>query len=234
MKRQDLLNVALSLSLLGLTTLPVTAKEPVIETIQSASPGTVIPQSAAVIVAFPSDVTLDAGKEQDYPVMLLLTQPIYDTYGNAIAPEKSPINARLKPTKNGIKIIAESVVIRGQIIPLQAESAILPSSTIKVTSGIEKAKQNSGVYARFGASVGGAVSGGSIDGISTGGLVGSAVGLFGGLISSEKVKVVKIPQGSQHILTLQTAITLPFSISPAHQASTPLNTTSVKSQESNR
>lgn len=215
MKCQALLNVALSLSLLGLTTLPAAAKEPVVESMQSASRGVVIPQSAAVIVAFPSDVTLDAEKEQDYPIMLFLSQPIYDNYGNAIAPEKSPVNARLKPTKNGIKIIAESVVIRGQIIPLQAESAVLPASTIKVTSGVEKAKQNSGVYARLGASAGGAVSGGSIDGIKNGGLIGSALGIFGGLTSSEKVKVVKIPQGSQHILTLQTAVNLPVSISPA-------------------
>jgi hypothetical protein len=217
MKPQALFYAVLSLSLLGLSTLPAVADVPTMENrmaTNSTTQATVIPQTAAVIVVFPSDITLDAGKKQDYPITLFLNQPIFDGNGNAIVPEKSPISARLKPTKNGIKIIADSVVIRGQIISLNAESSILPASTIKIASGTEKAKENSGVFSRLGASAGGAVSGGNLEGIKNGGLIGSAVGIFSGLTSSEKVKVVKIAQGSQHILTLQTAINLPFSISP--------------------
>lgn len=56
MKRQALLNITLSLSFLSLTTLPVAAKEPVINNIQSTSQQAVIPKSAAVMVAFTPDV----------------------------------------------------------------------------------------------------------------------------------------------------------------------------------
>lgn len=234
MKLQALLNVALSLSLFGLTTLPAVANQPVANSIQPTSQGAVIPQSAALIVVLPADVTLDAGKEQSYPMMLFTAQPIYDHYGNVIAPEKSPVNGSLKPTKNGIKIIAESIVIKGQIIPLYAESAVIPANTIKVASGVEKAKENSGAYTRLGSSVGGAVSGGSLDGIKNGGLIGSVFGIVSGLTSSEKVKVVKIPQGSQYILTLQAAVNLPPLLADVPQASTPLTTKSVPNQKSDR
>ena len=96
MKPQALLNVALSLSLLGLTTLPAAANQPLPDSIQPTSQGAVIPQSTALIVVSPADVTLDAEKEQSYPIMLLTTQPIYDNYGNVIAPEKSPVKGSLK------------------------------------------------------------------------------------------------------------------------------------------
>jgi hypothetical protein len=209
MKPHTLLNITVSLSLLCLTAIPAVAGELAIPKTQPVSQGIVIPQSAALIVVLPADVTLDAGKSQSYPIVLLTTQPIYDGNGNIIAPEKTRVNGNLKSTKNGIKIIAESVIIKGQIIPLQAESAIIPANTIKVASGIEKAKENSGAYSRLGASLGGVVSGGSLNGIKSGGLVGSAVGILSGLTSSEKIQVVKIPQGSEYILTLQAAVNIP-------------------------
>ncbi|BAZ40325.1 hypothetical protein NIES4101_62860 [Calothrix sp. NIES-4101] len=212
MKPHALLNIAVSLSLLGLTAIPAVAEELTIPKTQTVSQGTVIPQSAALIVVVPADVTLDAEKGQSYPIVLLTTQPIYDSNGNIIAPEKSRVNGSLKPTKQGIKIIAESVIIKGQIIPLQAESAVVPANTIKVASGIDKAKENSGAYSRFGASLVGAVGGGNLNGIKNGALVGSAVGILSGLTSSEKIQVVKIPQGSEYILTLQASVNLPPSL----------------------
>ena len=50
MKHQALFNITLSLSLLGLTTLPVAANQPAINNIQSPKQQEVIPQSSAVIL----------------------------------------------------------------------------------------------------------------------------------------------------------------------------------------
>ncbi len=140
MKKHTLLKLALALSLSGFTTAPALASQPVEvgqptssqgtvipqEVGQStSSQGTVIPQSAAIIVTFPAEMTLDAGKKQDYPITLALAQPLLDSNGNVVVPQNSPVSVLLRTTTSGVQIIAESVVARGMVIPIQASSPVI-------------------------------------------------------------------------------------------------------------
>jgi hypothetical protein len=215
MKALTLLNLTLTLSLVGAMALPACADQVAAVNQPTVSPTTVnqsstIPQSSAIIVAFPTEVTLDGGADRDYPMTLLLAQPIWDNYGNMVAPQNSPISVRLQSKAGSIQVIAESLVVKGRVVPIQASSAVIPGNTVTVTSGLEKAKENSSLGVRLGGLALGAMNGGDAESIKQGALIGSGLGILTGLISSKEVSVVKIPQGSVYVLTLQATVTLTF------------------------
>jgi hypothetical protein len=222
MKNQSLLSIVLALTVAGCGYVsPVLAQSvPLVEP-QESSPPRTIPQSAAIVVTFASEMNFKVDEDQSQPTTLLLANPIVDSQGNTIAPANSPVQARLVPVDNGkgVQIYAEALVSGGQMIPIQAVSAVIPSQRITLEGGDERAAQNAQIFQR----IGGSITGAAIDerkprtyekandtshGMRIGSLIGNAVGLVSGLASPRRIRVVQIPQSSVYVLTLQAPITL--------------------------
>jgi hypothetical protein len=218
MKRQLIYALALTASVMVPTALPAAAQSVVPQSYgSSVSAGTVIPQSTAITVVFPANMVIDAKKDQDYPTTLLLAQPLLDSYGNQIAAQNSPVSARIHPVKDGAQVIAESLVIQGRTVPIQATSPILPSRKITLSSGTDEAKGLSPLGGRIGGGLFGGFNGGDPSRFSQGAMVGSGIGAIAGFASGKSMHVVEIPQGSIYVLTLQTSVALstPSPINPA-------------------
>ena len=210
MKSQALLSFALTLSVAGSISLPAIAEPSGVVTTQSSSRLAVVPQSAGVVVSLPMPITVDVGQKQDYPLTVPLAQPLLDMQGNTLIPANSPVTIKLKPEQGGAKIVAESIVVNGQIVPIQAASAVIPGNTITQQDGAETARQNSAVYGNlFGATMGAiAPQARKADAFDQGGMIGGALGILTGLSSPKNVRVVQLPQGSVYVLTLQAPISL--------------------------
>jgi hypothetical protein len=225
MKKQTLLSVALVVSMFGSTTLPAFAEQPALVTPSMANQVPSVPQSAAIVIAFPNEALIDASQGQDYPATVLLVQPVLDSYGNVVIPANSPVSIRLKPSSGGAKIIADSLIIRGQVFPIQASSVTIPGMKVTKVSAKDQAQENSSIYSHLLGGLGGAV--GSFGGNSEqstaramqGGLLGMAVGTLTGMTSAKKALVVRIPQGSVYTLTLQAPIALAATSQPAQKLS---------------
>lgn len=214
MKNQTLLSIVMTAFVSGVIMLPATAqsnKPHKLQTIkkQTTKQENIIPQSAALVIAFPQGVQLDAEKDKSHPMTVLLAQPILDRTGREIVRANSPVSVKLVPSEGNIKIVTESIVVGGQFVPVQATSSIIPSVKKTVVSGNEKARRNSRPWARLGSSFVGAIGKGDSDSILKGGLAGNAIGILGGITSPKKVAVVSIPQGSVYILKLEAPVTLP-------------------------
>jgi hypothetical protein len=208
MKRQLIYALALTASVMVPTALPAAAQSVSQSYGGSASAGTVIPQSTAITVVFPANMVIDAKKDQDYPTTLLLAQPLLDSYGNQIAAQNSPVAARIHPVKDGAQVIAESLVIQGRTVPIQATSPILPSRKVTLSSGTDEAKGLSPLGGRIGGGLFGGFNGGDPTRFSQGAMVGSGIGAIAGFASGKSMHVVEIPQGSIYVLTLQTSVAL--------------------------
>lgn len=209
MKKQTLLTIAITVLVSGLTTVPAKAQLNKPYQLQAQEQVKAIPQSTALIIAFPQEVQLDAGQDKSHPMTVFLAQPIVDAMGRELVPANSPIAVKLVPSEGNIKIVAESIVVRGQVVPVEATSPIIPSTKKTLVSGNERARKNSPAWSRLGASFGGAIGKGSSNSMIKGGLTGNAVGIFKGMISSKKIRAVSIPQGSVHILQLKAPAALP-------------------------
>lgn len=161
-------------------------------------------QSMAIIVAFPSQVEFNITKQQQHPATLLLAQPVVNSAGEVIAPVNSPVQATLVATEEGATIQVEAIVVSGQVLPVQAVSAELPSTEIVVSTD----SQNSGRGARFWGKTGmalGCVFGRcSIESQRVGGSAGAVVGAFAGNRNgSDTERVVQVAPNSVYILPIQ-------------------------------
>jgi hypothetical protein len=214
MKTHALLGIALAFSTLTSTILPASAEQPLFTSPQISNQTATIPQSTAIAVKFPVETTVDVGRKQDYPITLFLAQPLLDSDGNIVAPTNSPVSAYLKPAEEGGRIVAESVVVGGRVVPIQASSSVIPGNVITVTSGDKKADQNRGVFSRLLGTLAGAVTGGKTESIEQAGLLGAGIGIISGITSPEKVRVVQIPQGSVYVLALQAPVAISFPRQP--------------------
>jgi hypothetical protein len=179
-----------------------------------SSSNTTIPQSTAITVAFPANLVIDAKKEQDYPTTLILAQPLLDSYGNQLAAQGSPVAARIHPVKDGAQVIAESLVIQGRTIPIQATSPVLPSRKVTLSSGNQQARELSPIGSRIGGGLFGGSTGGDFMNFNQGAMLGSGVGAIAGLASEKSMHVVEIPQGSLYVLTLQMPVTVSMPTQP--------------------
>lgn len=183
-----------------------------------------IPQSAAIAIVFPNEITIDAGKQQDYPVTAILAEPIFDLNGKEAIPAKSPVTLSLKPAPGGVQIIAESVIFRGRVMLIQAEGPIIPGMVVTESNNKDQARDNSAIYSRLFGSLMGAFSGNdsrSTVNIERATLLGSGIGTLTGATSPKTMLVVKISAGSMYVLSLKIATTLPIENSPAQPGSTP-------------
>lgn len=165
-----------------------------------------IPASTGVIVSFLAPVSIDAG-EGAYPMTLPLSQAIADSRGNVIAPENSPVSVVIQPEDGGARVIAQSIVIGGQIIPIQATSPIIPGTTITHMRANDRAADDGATLGRIAASGFGFFNGGDPDAFDQGAMLGNLIGMVSGR-QDESTRVVQIPQGSVYVLALENAITL--------------------------
>jgi hypothetical protein len=207
-----------SLSTVVPATLPAIAQTAPVMQSYSSSASITIPQSTAIAVAFPANLVIDAKKEQDYPTTLILAQPLLDSYGNQLAAQGSPVAARIHPVKEGAQVIAESLVIQGRTIPIQATSPVLPSRKVTLSSGNQQARELSPIGSRIGGGLFGGGTGGDFMNFNQGAMLGSGVGAIAGLASEKSMHVVEIPQGSLYVLTLQIPVTVSISSSQSPAA----------------
>jgi hypothetical protein len=220
MKTQIWLGFACSFSLLNSLTLPAMAQgvspqssttPQSLQSVQINQPtatpqALTIDQSTAIVISFPAPLAIDVGQNQDYPLTVPLAQAIYDNQGNVIVPENTPVSILLKPTDGGAKIVAQSIVVKGRIVSLQASSPMIPGTTIVQKRANDKALENGAIFGRLGGSLGGVFSSGDPDKFDLGAMGGSALGIITGLRSAEDTRVVQIPQGSVYVLSLEAPI----------------------------
>lgn len=211
------IGLALALSTLTAVTLPsVTlpaAAQPAPRTAASTS---TIPASTALTVTFPNNMVVNAKKKQDYPMTLFLAQPVFDTQGNQVIPANSPIAAKMKPTKGGAHIIAESLVINGRVVAVQASSPLIPSFSVTKRGSYESAHQGSSMLANVSGGITGGATGNN-RAFNRASMFGGGLGALVGMATPKKHKVVEIPAGSVYVLTLEA----PIFVSGSSQAAPP-------------
>lgn len=233
MKFQTLLNfaasAAASVAFVGAQVLPAAAQS----TVQSAGQSTVqsavqstphsplqstiqtrqlqaqtitIPATTGIVISFLAPVSIDAG-EAAYPLTVPLSQAITDPQGNVIVAENSPVSIVIQPEAGGAKIVAQSILINGQIVPVQATSPVIPGTTVVHVRANDRAADNGATIGRIVGSGWGFINGGDPDAFDQGGMLGSFVGMLSGR-QDESTRVVQIPQGSVYVLSLEEAIHL--------------------------
>lgn len=216
MNVRTLLNLALTLAIAAPVTLPAQAQVVVststTTTTTTARQGTLIPQTAGVIIKLPGAVNVDVGQKQDYPLTVPLAQPLLDLQGNEVVPANTPVSIKLKPENGGARIVAESIVVKGQIVAIQASTAVIPGNTIEQVSSTERARENSGMLGNlFGAVMGAtAPKARKAEMFDQGGMIGGAIGILSGMGSPKNVRVVQLPAESVYVLQLQAPISLPM------------------------
>ncbi|MGK7912569.1 MAG: hypothetical protein AB4050_13995 [Synechococcus sp.] len=217
---------AFTMSLLGATTvsaltgvasLPAAAQPlqtGVNQTQPSAADAHVLPQSSAILLVLP-ELVVDLDRDEAYPVTVPLMQPLYNHYGQELIPADSPVNIRVQPEDDGAYVVAEHVVVRGQMVPLNARSSFIPGRTDTIAPADQTAHRNRTVFAQLGNGVSGAL-GNSVDNpvdvqrraIGAGAVFGTLMGLN----NPETVSYVHIQPGSVQTLMLDSAVALPPSL----------------------
>ncbi len=159
--------------------------------------------ASAILVNFPSAVVVDVGQKDDYPLTLPLFQDLRSASGELLAPANTPITLRVKPHKDGAILVADSIIVNGQVVNIQAQSStMIPGRTVTQRTAQEMAKQNSAVWGNLTTSLAGA-AGTSIGTQQQFGFLGAAVGILSGMGSPDDLRIVEIPAGSVHLLQVQ-------------------------------
>lgn len=229
MKIQMLLSLATCVSLITSVSLPVIAEtvpsqttptsannETVPNAVQPASNQTsavslkdiTLAKNTAIIISFPTAMTVNVSEKQDVPLTVFLNKAIKDNQGNILVPENSPVSIILKPTSKGAKIIAQSLVVNGQVLAIKASSPTIPSATITHKTGHEKAEQNESVWGKIGESAFSFANQGKTEESERGAMLGRTLGLVAGLNSPKKSRVVKIAENSIFVLSLEATVNL--------------------------
>ena len=191
MKTQLLFSIVTSISLFASVSLPVVA-----ETVPNPVEAPVelkditLAKNTAIIISFPAAMTVDVTEKQDFPLTVFLSKAIKDNRGNILVPENSPVSIILKPTGKGAKIIAQSLVVNSQVLPIKASSPIIPGGTVVHTTGNEKAEENGSVWSKIGENTFGFISGGKTEESQKGSMLGTTLGLLAGLNTPKKSRVV--------------------------------------------
>jgi hypothetical protein len=214
MNARTVLNLALSIAIATPIAIPVSAE--VVVSRPASVAQAMIPQTAGVVIKLPGAVNVDVGQKQDFPLTVPLAQPLMDLQGNEIVPVNTPVSVKLKPENGGARIVAESIVVRGQIVPIQAMTAVIPGNTIEQVSSSERARENSGMFGNLFGSVMGATARNSrkAEMFDQGGMIGGAIGILSGMGSPKNIRLVQLPADSVYVLTLQAPIALPILATP--------------------
>ena len=170
-----------------------------------------IPQSAGVVIQLPANLVVDVGQKQDTPYTVPLAQPIYDIKGNEVIPAQSPVSITIKPENKGARIVADSIVVRGQIVPINASTAVIPGRTVTEQTGEQRARENSAVMGNLFGAIGGSIApiNDRANTFEHLGMIGGAVGILSGLSSPRNYRIVELSSGTVYVLQLQAPVTLP-------------------------
>lgn len=185
---------------------PLTAQPQLLRAAAASTQSPIIPADTGIIVSFLAPVAIDAD-EGAYPMTLPLGQAITDAQGNVLVPENSPVSVVLQPEDGGARVVAQSIVINGKIVPIQATSPIIPGTTITHMRASQRAAENGSTFGRIAATGFGFFGGGDPDEFDRGAMLGTFVGMLSGR-RDESTRVVQIPQGSVYVLPLAEAVTL--------------------------
>ncbi len=208
MKKQ-LFSFVTSISLLTSMSLPVIAQTaPSQPSSSSQQESATLAKNTAIIISFPASMTVDISEKQDLPLTVFLKSAITDNQGNVIAPENTPVSIILKPTNGGLKIIAQSLVVNGKVVFIQASSPKLPGASITHKAGYEKAEENGAIWGKIGQNAVGFATGGKVEDTERGSMLGTTLGLVTGLSSPKKSRVVKINENSIYVLSLDKSVNL--------------------------
>ncbi|MBE7379823.1 MAG: hypothetical protein F6J95_000240 [Leptolyngbya sp. SIO1E4] len=160
-----------------------------------------------LVVQFPIALTLTIDEGQPYPISLPLTQAILDDQGNVIIPAQTPVGMLLQPQEGGVQLVAESLVVNGQLIPIVGMGPTIPGTTVTYEEANAAATQSGAVFSDLFANAAGLMGNGNPNLYSQGAMLGSIVGTLAGLQSPETARVVQIPQGASYVLSLTTEVT---------------------------
>jgi hypothetical protein len=166
----------------------------------------IIPVSAAITIAFSQEMTVKANHRSS--VILITTEPIIDEDGNEAVPARALVKAHFKPTKEGIEIVAESIVVRGRNIPLRASNIVIEGEVVTIESSKTRAEEDG----QFGANLGdliGNTLGLSPDEKERLRKAAETAGKIYGTLNARREMIVKIPQGSTYIFSVQSPTYLP-------------------------
>lgn len=215
--KKALFQLALVTSVVG-TIAPTAWADPLLDQDSFATPpAPELPSNAAnaitlgtntgLVVQFPIPLTLTVDEGQPYPISLPLAQAIQDDQGNIVVPAQTPVGMRLQPQDGGVQLIAESIVVNGQLIPITGVGPTIPGTTVTYEGANALASQSSAVYGDLFANAAGLFSNGNPTLYSQGGMLGSIVGTLAGLQSAETARVVQIPQNATYVLSLTVPVT---------------------------
>jgi hypothetical protein len=166
----------------------------------------IIPISAAITIAFSQEMTVKANHRSS--VTLITTEPIIDEDGNEAVPARALVKAHFKPTKEGIEIVAESIVVRGRNIPLRASNIVIEGEVVTIESSKIRAEEDG----QFGANLGdlfGTTFGLSPDEKERLRKAAETAGKLYGTLNARREMIVKIPQGSTYVFSVQSPTYLP-------------------------
>lgn len=199
-----------------------------------------IPQSAAIIITFPTTLTINSKQKKSLTVAAFLAKPLIDSQGKVVAEANSPLNIQLQPTKGGVQIVAEALVVNGLVTPIRAVGPMIPEQVVPASN--QRAQANQGLYDSLAGSAVNTLFGalGSENWFggeqanplnTVGNLLGRGLVMATGLRTPKKTRQVSIPQGSVYILTLQEQLTIlpqgaqSASLPPTTSSTTPVEVT---------
>ena len=88
--------------------------------------GITIPQFSVIAATFCSAIKFENERDDRFPVTLFLARPIMDNDGSILAPVNSLVNAQVEPTKEGVKIQIDAIVIGGRLISVKTSALSIP------------------------------------------------------------------------------------------------------------
>jgi hypothetical protein len=183
------------------------------------SPGVTIPATSAVSVTFCSTVKFNVKQKSGFPVTVYLTRPIMDSNGNQLVPVNSLVSAQLKPTREGVQIKAENLVVSGRVVPIQTSVLLVPMLSNVSQEDYYAQEQNPGLPFQVANNLQdwlgdqGILSGGTSDLLGFGLAVASGVST--GLNKPKRTETMEVPQGSTFVLQLLSPVDVPPMVDPA-------------------
>lgn len=173
--------------------------------IRVAAPSAItIQPNTGIIVSFSAPVVIDAD-EVAYPMTLPLSQAITDAQGTVIVPANSPVSVLIQPEDGSARVVAQSIVINGQVVPIQAASALIPGRTVTHMHANDRAADEGATFSQMAANGFGFFSGGDRVAYNQGAMLGNFLGMAAGR-QDDSSRIVQIPQGSVYVLALEEAV----------------------------
>jgi hypothetical protein len=189
---------------------------------QAQSVESVLPASSAVTVMFCNNIKFDAEQRSAFPVTLFLARPLMDAQGNVIAPTNSLVSATVTPTKEGVRLAAEGLVVGGQYIPIQTPQLSVPilsevQRQNSYYSGYSFRQQNPGVYFNVANNLQSWLGTQGVFNDGTSDIFGAGLAVAAGVASGmmnernqpEEIKTTEVAQGVMLIFPLLNDVALP-------------------------